>query len=146
MAHGRVAADSAELALHAVPRGIDAAGVRDWLIRQRGIGEVHDLHIWAMSTRERRSQLTWSCQAVTQAMIIYSKLGRTLEQKFGICHVTLQTETGSGTVPCALASEHVVLGVRAGRWWHRLAILRSSQGNIRYSDECSHNVQRSGPQ
>jgi cobalt-zinc-cadmium efflux system protein len=100
--------DSAELALHAVPRGIDAAAVRAWLIRQHGVDEVHDLHIWAMSTRET---------ALTAHLVIpggypgddfLQELGQQLEQQFGICHVTLQTETGSGNTPCALASEHVV--------------------------------------
>lgn len=100
--------DSAELALHAVPRGIDAAEVREWLIQQRGVGEIHDLHIWAMSTRET---------ALTAHLVIpdgypgddfLQELGRQMEHKFGICHVTLQTETGSGSAPCALAPEHVV--------------------------------------
>jgi cobalt-zinc-cadmium efflux system protein len=100
--------DSAELALHAVPRGIDAGAVRDWLIQQPGVGEVHDLHIWAMSTRET---------ALTAHLVIpgghpgddfLHELGRQLEQKFAICHATLQTETGSGSAACALASDHVV--------------------------------------
>jgi cobalt-zinc-cadmium efflux system protein len=100
--------DSAELALHAVPRGIDAAAVRTWLIRQQGVDEVHDLHIWAMSTRET---------ALTAHLVIpgghpgddfLHELGRELEQQFGICHCTLQTETGSATTLCALAPEHVV--------------------------------------
>lgn len=100
--------DSAELALQAVPRGIDASAVRGWLLRQRGVGEVHDLHIWAMSTRET---------ALTAHLVIpdgypgddfLQELGQLLEKEFGICHVTLQTETGMSSSPCALASDHVV--------------------------------------
>ncbi|MGA2366842.1 MAG: cation diffusion facilitator family transporter [Steroidobacteraceae bacterium] len=100
--------ESAEMALHAVPRGIETANVRAWLGRQRGVGEVHDLHIWAMSTTET---------ALTAHLVIPSghpgddylqELCRKLKQEFDIGHVTLQTETGSGTTPCVLAPEHIV--------------------------------------
>ena len=100
--------DSAELALHAVPRGINAATVRDWLTQQHGVGEVHDLHIWAMSTRETALTAHLVCPDGHPGDDFLQELGRQLEHKFGICHVTLQTETGSGSAPCALAPEHVV--------------------------------------
>jgi cobalt-zinc-cadmium efflux system protein len=44
--------DSVDLALDAAPRGIDVGKVRDWLAHRPGVTEVHDLHIWAMSTTE----------------------------------------------------------------------------------------------
>src|SRR3989338_6253095 len=44
--------DSLDLALDATPRGIDPGKVRDWLATRPGVSEVHDLHIWAMSTTE----------------------------------------------------------------------------------------------
>ena len=44
--------DSVNLALDAVPRGIELADVRDYLATFEGVTEVHDLHIWAMSTNE----------------------------------------------------------------------------------------------
>ena len=44
--------DSVDLALDAVPRGIDPAEVAGFLASQPGVSEVHDLHIWAMSTTE----------------------------------------------------------------------------------------------
>jgi cobalt-zinc-cadmium efflux system protein len=100
--------DSAELALHAVPRGIDAGAVRAWLIQQRGVGEVHDLHIWAMSTRETALTAHLVMPEGYPGDDFLQELGQQLERKFAICHVTLQTETGSGSAPCALAPEHVV--------------------------------------
>lgn len=100
--------DSAELALHAVPRGIDASAVRAWLIQQRGVGEVHDLHIWAMSTRETALTAHLVMPQGYPGDDFLQELGQHLERKFGICHVTLQTETGSGSQPCTLAPEHVV--------------------------------------
>src|SRR5882757_2672372 len=47
-----LARDSVNLALDGVPRGIELAKVRDYLGSLNGVLEVHDLHIWAMSTNE----------------------------------------------------------------------------------------------
>lgn len=44
--------DSLNRALHAVPEGIDQQAVRAYLASLPGVTEVHDLHIWAMSTTE----------------------------------------------------------------------------------------------
>src|SRR5262249_30740919 len=44
--------ESLSLSMHAVPKSIDAAKVKEWLRAQPGVKEVHDLHIWAMSTTE----------------------------------------------------------------------------------------------
>src|SRR5947207_15715872 len=47
-----LARDSVNLALDGVPRGIELSKVRDYLCALDGVSEVHDLHIWAMSTNE----------------------------------------------------------------------------------------------
>jgi len=44
--------DSVTMALDAVPAHIDPAKVRTYLSGLTGVTEVHDLHIWAMSTTE----------------------------------------------------------------------------------------------
>src|SRR5439155_4020275 len=44
--------ESLDLALHAVPSGVDPAAVGAYLGALPGVVEVHDLHIWAMSTTE----------------------------------------------------------------------------------------------
>ena len=40
------------LVLDAVPEGIDPDEVKAYLAGQPGVVEVHDLHIWAMSTTD----------------------------------------------------------------------------------------------
>src|SRR5205814_8364944 len=47
-----LARDAANLALDAVPEGVDPHAVAAWLRELPGVAEVHDLHIWAMSTTE----------------------------------------------------------------------------------------------
>ncbi len=44
--------DSINLALDAVPPNIDRAAINGYLLALPGVTEVHDLHIWAMSTTE----------------------------------------------------------------------------------------------
>jgi cobalt-zinc-cadmium efflux system protein len=41
--------DSVNLALDAVPEGVDPAAVRAYLVGLPGVTEVHDLHIWGVS-------------------------------------------------------------------------------------------------
>ncbi|MDP4197070.1 MAG: cation diffusion facilitator family transporter, partial [Bacteroidota bacterium] len=44
--------DSLHLSMDAVPRNIDIEKVRSYLLSLPGVTDVHDLHIWAMSTTE----------------------------------------------------------------------------------------------
>jgi cobalt-zinc-cadmium efflux system protein len=100
--------DSVNLALDAVPTHIDHDAIAAYLGRLPGVTEVHDLHIWAMSTTEIaltahlvRPQAGLDDQLLTQAC-------RELTERFGISHATLQIEAGDPAHPCALAPSEVV--------------------------------------
>lgn len=87
--------DSVNLALHAVPANIDMTSVRHQLAQSPGVAEVHDLHVWAMSTTE--AALT-AHLVVREQSLDDSRLGhikRLLHERFGIEHVTLQLESNA---------------------------------------------------
>jgi len=44
--------DSMNLALDAVPEGIDITGIKTYLNGLENIAQIHDLHVWALSTTE----------------------------------------------------------------------------------------------
>ncbi len=99
--------DSTAMSLNAVPRGIDPAAVRAFLAGLPGVTQVHDLHIWPMSTTEvaLTCHLVIPSGAPGDAFLI--DLAHELDHDFGIAHSTVQIETSPDTV-CALAPEHVV--------------------------------------
>jgi cobalt-zinc-cadmium efflux system protein len=43
-------ADSLHLSLDGVPASVNSSAVMSFLADQRGVTDVHDLHIWALST------------------------------------------------------------------------------------------------
>lgn len=100
--------DSMRLALDAVPGGIDPMAVRTHLAVLPGVTQVHDLHIWGMSTTE--TALT--CHLVMpgghpgDAALVH--IARELETRFGIHHATIQIELGDSDEVCALTPESVV--------------------------------------
>jgi cobalt-zinc-cadmium efflux system protein len=99
--------DSANLALDGVPREIDAGKVRDWLSSLPGVEEIHDLHIWALSTTE--TALT--CHMIRPAndapdQFLHSTC-EGLAVRFNIGHATLQVETDAAQA-CKLAPIEVV--------------------------------------
>ncbi|ABD05039.1 cation diffusion facilitator family transporter [Rhodopseudomonas palustris HaA2] len=99
--------DSTAMSLGAVPRGIDPAAVRAFLASRPGVTQLHDLHIWPMSTTE----VALTCHLVIpsgspgDAFLI--EIAHALQHDFGIAHATVQIETDPET-PCALAPDHVV--------------------------------------
>lgn len=100
--------DAIRLALHAVPDGVDPANVRRFLERQPGVEEVHDLHIWGMSTTETALTAHLVMPGGHPGDAFITGLADRMDREFGIAHATLQVETRSGAQPCALAPDHVV--------------------------------------
>jgi cobalt-zinc-cadmium efflux system protein len=87
--------DSVNLALDAVPEAIEPNAVRTYLAELPGVVEVHDLHIWAMSTTEAAltAHLVMPVGRPDDAFL--SRISMELHDKFGIEHTTIQVETGN---------------------------------------------------
>lgn len=94
--------DSVNLALDGAPREIDVAEVRAWLAGQPGVVEIHDLHIWAMSTTETALTAHVIRPANDDADQFLHETCEALAHRFNIGHATLQVETDSETV-CRLS-------------------------------------------
>jgi cobalt-zinc-cadmium efflux system protein len=97
--------ESLDLAMDAAPKGIDPVAVKSWLEALPGVTEVHDLHIWALSTTD--SALTAHLVRAVPGDLdgFLQETCEALEHRFGIGHATLQIETGGA---CRLAPADVV--------------------------------------
>jgi cobalt-zinc-cadmium efflux system protein len=92
---------SVNLALHAVPEGIDPEGVDAYLRSLPGVTAVHDVHIWAMSTTETALTAHLVRQEAHDDDAIIGEATRVLHERFGIHHTTLQWERGpDACCPC----------------------------------------------
>jgi len=87
---------------------MDTDKVRAWLQGRPGVTEVHDLHIWAMSTTETAltAHVIRPVHEDDADAFLHSVCAG-LNDEFGIGHSTLQVERGTGT-DCRLAPAHVV--------------------------------------
>jgi len=93
--------DSMNLAIDSVPKGIDMAGIKRYLTSLENVSQIHDLHVWPLSTTE---------VALSVHLIIVDdplnndflpKLQKQLYDRFGIEHSTIQIEGQDGG-PCML--------------------------------------------
>lgn len=99
--------DSADLALDAAPRGIDVDEVRRWLAARPGVEDVHDLHIWAMSTTETALTAHVLRPGNPDAGDFLHEACEGLAERFRIAHATIQVETDRDHA-CRLAPAEVV--------------------------------------
>lgn len=93
--------DSLKLIMDGVPSHIDLPEVMAYLKSVAGVKNVHDLHIWGLSTKEN---------ALTAHLVMPEKrlsdddrheIEHHLKEKFKIDHVTIQIEKGDGEHDCA---------------------------------------------
>ncbi|MHB8495727.1 MAG: cation diffusion facilitator family transporter [Casimicrobiaceae bacterium] len=99
--------DSVRLALHAVPEGIETERVRAYLAGVPGVAEVHDLHIWGMSTTDNALTAHLVIPTGYPGDAVIMEITKQLDARFNIGHATIQVETDSSRA-CALAPDHVV--------------------------------------
>jgi cobalt-zinc-cadmium efflux system protein len=98
--------DSIGLALQAVPREIAPENVRAYLNALPGIAEIHDLHIWAMSTTETALTAHLLMPGGYPGSAFIQDISRELEHRFGIGHSTIQIEVSDSSTDCGLAARH----------------------------------------
>lgn len=98
--------DSLDLAMDAVPRNIDLDEVRRHVLDQDWILDLHDLHVWALSTTE--TALT--VHVVTATPLLDNgpvlALQENLHHRFGIEHATIQVELSDPPALCLLNRPH----------------------------------------
>jgi len=99
-----LARDSVNLALDGVPRGIELARVKDYLGALEGVSEVHDLHIWAMSTNETALTAHLVRPDGTDDAFLH-RVCEELSHRFNIHHATLQIETRGDVCKLAPAEQ-----------------------------------------
>jgi cobalt-zinc-cadmium efflux system protein len=102
----RLMREALNLALDAVPGGIDRKAVESYLASLPDVSEVHDLHIWAMSTTETALTVHLVRPLAEVDDQFLADTAHELEHRFSIHHATIQIESGDGE--CRLAPAHVV--------------------------------------
>jgi cobalt-zinc-cadmium efflux system protein len=86
--------EALDLAMDAAPAGVDVASVRAFLEGCPGVSQVHDLHVWPLSTTE--TALTAHLVRSSGGDDVFLKgVCQQLHARFGVGHATLQVEVES---------------------------------------------------
>ncbi len=99
--------ESVDLAIDAVPMPLRAQEVHDYLRAWPGVTEVHDLHIWALSTTDTAltAHLVFADETPDRRL---HDLTTALRQRFGIGHATVQIESDADAALCRLRPNDVI--------------------------------------
>ena len=97
--------DSVNLALDAVPENVNIEAVRNYLKSLPEVTDIHDLHIWALSTTDAALTVHLATNVQTNVAFI-TNIQRQLHQKFDIEHATIQVEFGNSELECDTNCDH----------------------------------------
>lgn len=87
---------SLHLLFDGVPEQVDLPSVRQFLLGQPGVCDVHDLHVWAMSTAEVALTAHMRMAPLPDDDRFLQTTNDELREHFGIAHSTLQLEHDAG--------------------------------------------------
>lgn len=89
------------LTMEGVPDNISRPAVEAWLRALPGVIDLHDLHIWAISTTMTALTVHLVIPQGERDDAFLRRIAEGLESRFGITHVTIQIERGAGAM-CVL--------------------------------------------
>ena len=87
---------SGRVLLEATPAGLDAREIGRTMCRARGVREVHDLHVWEITTGFPALSAHVLVGADDDCHVVRAELEQTIHDRFGIGHVTLQVDHEDG--------------------------------------------------
>ncbi len=88
----RLLADAAHVLLEGVPRGLDLEAIGRSMAAVDGVGSVHDLHVWSVSSGDVSLSAHVVIEELGQWEAVYRGLCSHLHDSYGIQHITLQPE------------------------------------------------------
>jgi cobalt-zinc-cadmium efflux system protein len=92
--------ESVELAMDAVPRGVDAKQVQADLEAIDGVTAVHDLHIWSASTSQTTATAHLVIENRSRHATVLAAATELLQHEHGISHTTIQLEASDHAATC----------------------------------------------
>ncbi len=98
--------ESVQLALSAVPAHIDLPEIDAYLRSCKGVSDIHDLHIWGMSTTESALTVHLVMPDGYPGDEYMDGIMHTLKSRYSVHHSTLQVELGTTDHACALMPAH----------------------------------------
>jgi cobalt-zinc-cadmium efflux system protein len=90
----RLIRESVDILLEGAPPHIDLAEVEKQILETSGVSAVHDLHVWTISSGLEALSAHVRMTEDTVPNELLKRLRRSLNEKFGIDHLTIQMETG----------------------------------------------------
>lgn len=92
--------DSFNLSVDAVPNNIDIDSIREYLLSLPDVKEIHDLHVWAMSTTQvaLTAHILRASDQIDDDLLY--KAANDLKLHYGIHHTTIQIENGRCNLHC----------------------------------------------
>lgn len=84
--------DTIHILLDGVPQGMKYEDVGDAIAHVDGVEAVHDLHVWSMSPGQYSVTAHVTIDTYQHWPIILDEIRKTVKERFGIDHVTLQPE------------------------------------------------------
>ena len=87
---------SGRVFLEAAPEGLDPQGVGEALVAQSGVVEVHDLHVWEVSSGFAALSAHVLVSAESNCHLARREMEAMLHERFGVDHTTLQVDHAGG--------------------------------------------------
>ncbi|GAB3235115.1 cation diffusion facilitator family transporter [Glycomyces halotolerans] len=96
----RLGRDALRILLQHAPRRVIIGDVEDALGALDGVNEVHDLHLWTLTSGMDVATVHLALEADADPSVVLADARRTLLERFGIAHATVQIEPGHPDRDC----------------------------------------------
>ena len=96
---------SGRIFLEAAPEGLDPHTIGETLVEQPGVVEVHDLHVWVISSGFPALSAHVLVTADSDCHATRRAMETTLHERFGLDHTTLQVDHAGGLLTIAPPEE-----------------------------------------
>jgi cobalt-zinc-cadmium efflux system protein len=96
----RLGRDALRILLQHAPVGVDPKRVENALGALEGVKEVHDLHLWTLTSGMEVATVHLALDPGADPAAVLGDAQRTLAEQFDIAHATVQIEPGSAEASC----------------------------------------------